>query len=354
MKRTQHVAPGSVVDLFCGAGGLSHGFRQNGFRIAAGIDIDEQCRFPFESNNDAPFIRRSVADFSGDEIKALFIGRGPRIMVGCAPCQPFSSYNQKNEDPKWELLGKFADLIVAAKPDVVSMENVPRLLAFKAGVVFDSFVRRLRAAGYSVSHDVLFGPDYGLAQTRSRLVLLASRRGPIALPKPSHKKHRTVRDEIGRLRPLATGEVDRLDPLHRASKLSELNKKRILASVPGGTWRDWDEDLVAECHRVDTGQGYSSVYGRMEWDSPAPTITTQFFGFGNGRFGHPEQDRALSLREGAMLQGFPRDYRFVRPGEDVNFKAVGRLIGNAVPVKLAKAIAGAVLDHLDTREEVAA
>ena len=135
------------------------------------------------------------------------------------------------------------------------------------------------------------------------------------------------------------GGVDANDALHRASRLSEINVRRILSAKPGGTWRDWAPRLVADCHKVDSGQGYSSVYGRMAWDAPSPTITTQFYGFGNGRFGHPEQPRAISLREGALLQGFPRNYEFVAPGEAVQFKKIGRLIGNAVPVKLASAIA---------------
>ena len=177
------------------------------------------------------------------------------------------------------------------------------------------------------------------------------RDSPIALPEPTHRdKYRTVMDEIGALPSLNHGEADEADPLHCTSRLSEINARRIVASKPGGTWRDWDEDLVAKCHKVETGRGYSSVYGRMKWDEPSPTITTQFFGFGNGRFGHPEQPRALSLREGAMLQGFPRDYEFVPPGKRIQFKAVGRLIGNAVPVKLAAAIARAVRSHLENAE----
>lgn len=125
-----------------------------------------------------------------------------------------------------------------------------------------------------------------------------------------------------------------------------MNAKRIQASKPGGTWKDWPKELVAQCHRADAGRGYSSVYGRMWPDRPAPTITTQFYGFGNGRFGHPSQDRALSLREGAMLQGFPKQYEFVPNYKDISFKNVGRMIGNAVPVPLAKAIARSVSDHL--------
>lgn len=341
----------TVVDLFCGAGGLSHGFHSEGFDIVGGIDTDEACRYAFEHNNDAPFIRRDVAKLTGPEIEGLFVPGKRRVLVGCAPCQPFSTYNQKNDDPKWKLLSYFGDLIDQVRPDVVSMENVPRLLNFKDGAVFRQFVDRLEAADYHVVWKVLYGPDFGLAQTRSRLVLLASRIGPIALPVPTHEdKHRTVMDEIGALPSLGHGEANDVDPLHCTSRLSDINARRIAASKPGGTWRDWDDDLVAKCHKAETGRGYSSVYGRMKWDEPSPTITTQFFGFGNGRFGHPEQPRALSLREGAMLQGFPRDYEFVPPGKRIQFKAVGRLIGNAVPVKLAAAIARAVRTHLEDVE----
>lgn len=340
--------PASVVDIFCGAGGLSHGFRQCGFQIVGGIDIDEGCRYAFEYNNDAPFIRRDVASLKAEDINRLFTPGKPRVLVGCAPCQPFSTYNQKNEDPKWQLLRQFGSLVAKVHPDVLSMENVPRLLTFKGGTTFKQFVKKLRDADYHVVWDVLYGPDFGLAQTRSRLVLLASKLGPIELPKPTHRgKHRTVREEIGELPEISHGGVDDSDTLHRASRLSDLNVRRISSAKPGGTWRDWSRKLVADCHKVETGKGYSSVYGRMEWDAPSPTITTQFFGFGNGRFGHPDQDRALSLREGALLQGFPPNYEFVEPGKPVQFKKVGRLIGNAVPVKLAAAIASSIANHLE-------
>jgi len=340
----------SVIDLFCGAGGLSHGFKTEAFKLAAGIDIDEACRFPYEHNNGAPFLRKDVGKLTAKEIEELFLPGARRVLVGCAPCQPFSTYNQKNEDPNWKLLHAFGDIIEASLPDVVSMENVPRLLAFRGGAVFDAFVAKLRASDYHVVWDVLYGPDFGLAQTRSRLVLLASRLGPISLPMPTHdaNNHRTVHEEIGDLPPLSHGEVDDRDPLHRASRLSDTNARRIASAKPGGTWRDWEDDLVANCHRVETGKGYSSVYGRMSWTAPSPTITTQFYGFGNGRFGHPEQNRALTLREGALLQGFPLDYQFSRPGEAIHFKRIGRLIGNAVPVHLASAIARAVKAHLES------
>lgn len=263
----QNSIAASVVDLFCGAGGLSHGFKKEAFRLAAGIDIDETCRFPYEANNGAPFLRKDVGSLTAKEIENLFVPGTKRVLVGCAPCQPFSTYNQKNEDPNWKLLHAFGDIIEASLPDVVSMENVPRLLTFRDGAVFNAFVEKLRAADYHVVWDVLYGPDFGLAQTRSRLVLLASRLGPISLPTPTHDagNHRTVKEEIGDLPPLSHGQIDERDPLHRASRLSETNARRIASAKPGGTWRDWDDELVADCHKVETGKGYSSVYGRMSW-----------------------------------------------------------------------------------------
>ena len=300
------------------------------------------------ANVDAPFLRRDVGSLTAEEVSDLFIKNRPRVLVGCAPCQPFSTYNQKNADPNWQLLGRFADLIVATQPDVVSMENVPRLMNFRDGSVFRAFVEALRTAGYKAVFDILYGPDFGLAQTRSRLVLLAAKGAVPKLPMPTHAgKHRTVSEEIGSLPPLEAGQAYHGDRLHRASGLSELNRKRIRASRPGGTWRDWPDDLVAACHKDKRGRSYSAVYGRMEGTRPSPTITTQFYGFGNGRFGHPEQNRALSLREGAMLQGFPQNYSFVPDDEDISFSRVGRMIGNAVPVPLARAIARAVRSHLE-------
>lgn len=339
---------GTVVDLFCGAGALSHGFRLEGFLIACGYDIDEACRFPFEANNEAPFIRRDVARIDRAEIENEYSAYLPRILVGCAPCQPFSRYSQGREDPKWHLLGEFARLVVAVAPDIVTMENVPQLVRFKGGSVFDAFVKSLRDAGYRVRWLLANCPDFGVPQERSRLVLIGSKHGDPALPAATHppNDHITVSRAISDMPPLEAGQADPVDKLHRTSRMSELNLERIRASRPGGTWRDWRTDLVAQCHRKDTGRGYASVYGRMRWDRPSPTITTQFYGFGNGRFGHPEQDRALSLREGAMLQTFPRRYAFVRPSEPVRFTTIGRMIGNAVPVRLAQAIARAIKAHL--------
>ena len=150
---------------------------------------------------------------------------------------------------------------------------------------------------------------------------------------------RTVRDAIGKLPPIvAGGKASADDDLHIASRLSKLNLRRIHATPEGGSWHDWPASLRLACHRQESGRYYGSVYGRMAWDELGPTITTQCYGYGNGRFGHPEQDRAISLREAAMLQTFPRRYRFVPPGERPTFRNVGRHIGNAVPVALGRTI----------------
>lgn len=338
----------SVVDLFCGAGGLSYGLSREGFGLVCGIDLDEACRYPFETNNGAPFVRRDVAAISGSEIAAAFAPNLPKVLVGCAPCQPFSLYTQARDDPKWALLTQFTRLIEESCPDIVSMENVQRLRRFRDGSVLDDFIKSLKEAGFHVSCEDVYCPDYGIPQSRTRLVLLASRFAPIALLPPTVKpeNYRTVADAIKGLPALDAGEWDEADPMHTAARLSKLNKRRIRASKPGGTWRDWPASLVAACHLDGKGIGYSSVYGRMRWDEPAPTITTQFFGFGNGRFGHPVQNRAISLREGAILQTFPRNYRFVPPSDTIEFRTLGRMIGNAVPVVLARAIGRSIRKHL--------
>lgn len=342
--------PSSVVDLFCGAGGLTHGFILEGFRVIAGIDLDSACKYPFEYNNRSRFIEKDVADLSPDELLELYPSDDTKILAGCAPCRPFSKYTQglnSRNGGEWGLLHSFADLVRDVRPEIVTMENVPQL---KKHGVLEDFMAALRSLDYSVTvHDQVYCPRYGVPQTRERLVLFASILGPIELIQPTHspESYVTVRQTIGHLPPIAAGEDSKHDPLHRSQGLSELNLKRIRASKAGGTWEDWNPDLVANCHSRDTGSTYPSVYGRMKWDRPSPTITTQCYGFGNGRFGHPNQDRAISLREAALLQTFPAKYRFVKPGDTIHFKTVGRLIGNAVPVRLSRAVAKSIKKHLE-------
>jgi DNA (cytosine-5)-methyltransferase 1 len=344
LRRKKGVA---AVDLFCGVGGLTHGMHRGGVDVVAGLDVDPACRFPYEANSPATFLQMDVRDVTGEFLQSLWRRNSYSLLAGCAPCQPFSTYSQKGRatrrDSKWSLIAEFARLIREANPDFVTMENVPQLLTHR---VVDEFMASL--ASYQVWHGILDCAEYGIPQTRKRFVLLASRVGPIQLL-PAGRfdcSVRHVRNAIFHLPPLAAGQSDTQDPLHCACSLSRLNMRRIRASLPGGTWRDWDRSLLAPCHRKRSGETYPSVYGRMEWDAPAPTITTQCFGYGNGRFGHPEQDRAISLREAAILQTFPESYRFVKDGEPVRFNVLGRLIGNAVPVRLGEVVAKSVLAHV--------
>lgn len=337
-----------AVDLFCGAGGLTHGLERAGVDVRLGIDIDPACEFPYTKNNKAKFLLKSVEEIKSEDITPFFRKNGIRLLAGCAPCQTFSTYNYKasQDDKRWWLLMEFSRLIKGITPELVTMENVPNL---EEQNVFQDFVNELKALDYFVSYGTVDCSEYGLPQQRNRLVLLASKFGPIKLLSPELfcDEPITVRDAIGNLPTIEAGEVYKDDPLHQTPTLSPINLRRIKASRPGGTWRDWDEELQAACHKKDSGKTYPSVYGRMRWDAPAPTITTQFFGYGNGRFGHPEQDRAISLREGAIFQSFPGNYEFVPPGEPIIKKHIGRLIGNAVPVKLGEVIGLSIHSHVN-------
>lgn len=334
-----------VVDLFCGVGALSHGLKLAGMKIRAGYDVDSRCKYAFEKNNDAEFFSRDVGKLTPTEIKSHFSGNLPTVLAGCAPCQPFSSYKQRyEEDPRWNLVDKFAKLAVEVSPDYVTMENVPALLRYKGGRIFEQFCQRLKSSGYELEWSVAKCEEFGVPQKRRRLVVIASKRGALQRLEPTHKQSVSVREAIAGLKIIRAGERDSDDPLHAASSLSEINLRRIKASVPGGTWRDWPEDLRAACHRRASGQTYPGVYARMSWDEPAPTMTTQCYGFGNGRFGHPEQHRAISLREAAILQSFPKNYQFLPPDAYLSFTEVGRWIGNAVPVKLAEAIGKLIIN----------
>lgn len=340
----------AVVDLFCGVGGLSYGFVSEGFDVVAGIDNDDSCKYSFEKNNNSKFISKDIYEVSGEDINVLY-GDRVKILVGCAPCQPFSSYSyrQKEKDEsKWKLLYEFVRLIEETKPTIVSMENVPLLLHFKKAPVFSDFCDRLRRIGYFVDYKEIFCPDYGIPQRRTRLVLIASLLGDIKIIDKTHtpENYITVKDVIFDLPPVGAGETDVNDILHRARVLTPMNLKRIKETKEGGSWKDWPEELKLECHKKKSGKTYGSVYGRMKWDEPAPTMTTHCTGLGNGRFGHPVQDRAITLREAALFQTFPKSYTFFDSSKVYNPSIISRQIGNAVPPQLGKVIAQSIKNHL--------
>ena len=351
ISRDQARADAAVraVDLFCGAGGLTRGLEKSGIDVTLGVDVDSVCRYPYTSNNGATFLQKPIEEVMADDLPSAFHGAPYRLLAGCAPCQPFSTYSRSRSRAstvRWNLLDHFGRLVREVKPHLVTTENVPML---QREQVFSDFVDTLQGEGFAVATAIVNCADYGVPQYRRRLVVLASTLGPIDLVPPTTPEARrpTVRAAIADMPPLDAGGESGADALHRSSRLSPLNVRRIRASKPGGTWRDWDDALIAECHRKPEGRTYPSMYGRMEWDHPSPTVTTQYYGLGNGRFGHPEQDRAISLREGAILQSFPREYRFVEPGEPVSVKTIGRLVGNAVPVNLGHAIGSSLVRHVE-------
>ena len=342
--------PAEIIDLFCGIGGLTRGLMDSGFNVIAGFDIDPTCQYTYEHNNNVPYHMQNIREIHAADLNELYTEDAIRILVGCAPCQPFSQMRFKlgeaNEhDEKYNLLLEYGRLIEELHPTIISMENVPQI---KKTEIYMQFIQMLQDNGYYFSEKVVYCPDYGIPQSRRRFVLIGSLLGPIELIAPTHHREDvSVRNFIDHLPHIEAGGVDPNDALHRSASLSEINLRRIRASRPGGTWRDWPEELRCPCHRKSSGKTYSSVYGRMSWDRIGPTITTQFYSFGTGRYGHPEQDRALSLRAGAMLQTFPQDYDFIDPNREFVFRDIARHIGNAVPVRLGEVIGETIIRHLE-------
>ena len=254
-----------VVDLFCGIGGLSHGMYQNGFEILAGYDIDSTCQHAFEENNYSKFYSKDIKEVNGNTILSHFKPNQIRVIAGCAPCQPFSSYSFKIKDKdqsKYDLLYEFGRIVKESLPDIVTMENVAQILSFKQKPVLADFENTLKKLGYHVSISKVFCPDYGIPQNRTRIVLLASKFGEIELIPKTHDKNSyiTVKDAIGHLPKLEAGEIDQKDKFHQSRKLSALNLKRIRATPEGGSWKDRPDELLLDCHKKDSGKSYGSVY----------------------------------------------------------------------------------------------
>ena len=353
----------TAVDLFCGAGGLSYGLERAGISVNVGVDQDHHCKYPYEQNVDAEYRQTDVRPLSQDpeRVARMFPWDSDLDVLGaCAPCQPYStmghSKDTTHEDhQKWGLLKDVKKIVEYVEPDVVVTENV---LQVQRDGVYDEFVQKLEDLGYDVNDDEdkkVYCPEYGIPQNRKRWVVMASKEGPISLPSPlfdDESRYPTVRETIGHLPPIEAGEVHPDHDLHRARTLSEKNLQRIRNMEPGGDWRLWEErgldHLLADCHKKSSGRSYKAPYSRMEADDVAPTITTQFYNYGSGRFGHydTDQDRALSLLEGALLQTFPEDYDFYDDWEDVGVKNLGRLIGNAVPPLLGEHIGRGILSHV--------
>ena len=335
-----------AFDFFCGAGGLTHGLRNAGIDVTAGIDCDLRCAPTYENNNyGAKFIHKDMADV---ELKDLELDKSlPRsnnvLFAGCAPCQPFSSHRKDfRQKPEATLLSQFGRLVRAAMPDYVLLENVPGLAKVRGFSTFRRFLSMLDKCNYRYIYNVLDAQYYGVPQRRRRLVLLAARKRQVSLPEPKYgdglRPVKTVRHAIAGFPPIAAGERHPTVFNHVAACITKKNLKRLQATpIDGGDRRSWPPSLHLACH-ANNHLGHTDVYGRMHWDKPAPALTGKCASISNGRYGHPEQNRAISLREAAALQSFPNKYKFFGHNKNISMQ-----IGNAVPVKFAEELGRHIL-----------
>ena len=339
-----------VFDFFSGCGGTSKGFHKSGLTPFFALDIDKDAASTFGSNfPDATVVTSDIMCFDTRKLDELIDQADLKLFCGCAPCQPFTGQNTTKPDSKKDsrrsLLSKFGELVVKYVPDYVFVENVPGIQRIVGNNVLTRFTNGLEDLGYHTVVDVVESRKYGVPQKRRRLVLLASKHAKIGLPDPTHdpasgKSYSTVRDWISHLPPIQAGETHSTVPNHRAANLSPLNMRRISATPKEGSRADWPEELRLVCHTKKGYSGHTDVYGRMRWDGPATGLTTRCISLSNGRYGHPEQNRAISVREAAALQTFPDDYTFCG-----SLNSQARQIGNAVPVLLAEVFGRHILDH---------
>lgn len=335
-----------VVDFFCGAGGMSFGLSKAGIKVLGGVDNDPSCRTTYEKNiSGAKFIKHDISTLS-----ALDLGRRfalekddpSLIFAGCSPCQFWSKIRtdkSKSERTAF-LLKQFQKFIHYFRPGFIIIENVPGLRTRKQKSILPGFIRFLEHNGYAWHDGIINANHYGVPQNRMRYLLTATRLSrTISMPEPEPDQSLTVSAFIGiskGFKKITAGHRDKTDFQHTACSLSPANERRIkLTEKSGGNrtaWKD-NKELQIPAYR-GRDSIFRDVYGRMYWDRPAPTITTRFISFSNGRFGHPEEDRAISIREGATLQTFPKDFVF----HGRNLTSLARQIGNAVPPELARRI----------------
>lgn len=350
-----------VIDFFCGCGGMSAGFlatRQShsAFEILAGIDINQDALDSYTSNIGAPGLNVDIRELAANPDRLLDLIPGfdpeamrPLLFVGCPPCQGFSALRKGDprDDARNELSLAFAQLVAHFRPDLAVMENVPEVLTGRFAHHFAGATGMMEDAGYRFASDVLDFSLFGVPQRRRRAVVMGAIGKAPKLPAPIFDaiQARTVRDAIGHLRPIAAGEVDSEDPWHRApahtARLIEMFKK---IPADGGDRRALSgNDKLAAHIRLDAGKtpGFTDVYGRLRWDAPSVTITAKSRSPSSGRFLHPEQHRNITVREAALLQGFPHGYIFSGPPTQQY-----RQVGEAVSPIFSRSLAWAVLDFL--------
>ena len=357
MNETGHTA----VEIFSGGGGLAVGLGEAGFNTAAAVEIEPHAAATFKANHPAVQVfRQDVRTVTGAMLAPLTKGN-ISILAACPPCQGFSSLTSKwhKDDERNALVGEVGRLAAELRPKAIMVENVPGL-AKKGRALLDALLMRLKALGYETNWSILQVADYGVPQCRRRLVMLAGLGFSIPMPTPTHSRTgdndrpawRTVRDVISEMdQPITFSEAKKQGGAqafdwHVIRQISPANLERLKWARPGGNWEDFPEELRAPCHRGGY-RGFSNVYGRMLWDEPSGTITAGCTTLSKGRFGHPEEDRTISLREAALLQTFPPDYRFETP----HFERACEIVGNALPCVFAEAVARQVRQSITAHED---
>jgi len=339
-----------VFDFFSGCGGICQGFKQAGLDIVFALDNDVDAGHSIKLNFPNTHVEPvSVEEMPFEVVKNIISSHacGAVLFAGCAPCQPFSKQNtcQPKDDPRKSLLDRFGDLIKHFAPDYLFIENVPGIQKIgKYGSPISMIKHLLDTMGYFHDSGVIAAQKYGVPQRRSRYVLIGSKHGSIKLPEPTHGKDKgqsfsTIREWIKELPPIRAGEQHPELALHRSASLTKINLRRIEATPINGGRNDWPKELVLRCHN-NGYVGHTDVYGRMKWDDIAPALTTRCISLSNGRFGHPDQNRAISVLEAARLQTFPLDYKLHGA-----MTSQARQIGNAVPVLLAETFGEIFIEH---------
>lgn len=339
----------TCIDSFCGAGGLGLGLKRAGFDILLSFDIDSKCIETLNNNNKYITHKAEVADIAnmlnGNILAKCGLKRGELfLLAGGPPCQGFSVQRRgEANDPRNDLVLKYGQLINELYPYYFVMENVSGIAGKRGKTILEELISSVEAIGYTVHIKLLDAQEYGIPQRRKRYIIVGERKDLGAhyeYPEDTGIR-RTVRETIGELpAPPKDGSDYPGIVHHRRDKLSPINLKRIQAIKAGQGRDELPMELRANCHKKDSSIiGYPKVYGRMAWDEVSPTITARFDSFTRGKFGHPEDDRTISLREGAMLQTFPMDYVF--SGNKVD---IARQIGNAVPPVMGEYIGKSIIE----------
>jgi DNA (cytosine-5)-methyltransferase 1 len=343
-----------AIDFFCGAGGMTQGMIQAGIDVLAGIDIATDCRETYEINNDAKFIEADINEYSPEKLAEetdIIQNDDSLIFIGCSPCQYWTKIQTDKTKSKMtkDLLNHFKEFVDYFNPGFIVIENVPGLCNSKENKVLRDFKTFIDSKSYVIDDGVINANHYGVPQHRRRYLFVATRlSNKISLPQKETNSSFVVKDYLGESNgfdKIPDGHKDETEFIHSSAGLSEKNKRRIRMTEKNGGTRDcWKDNPELQINAYKNKDHiFRDVYGRMWWEKPAPTITTRFNSFSNGRFGHPEEHRAISLREGATLQTFPKSYIFKGSTQ----AAIAKQIGNAVPPELARRIGLMLTEQID-------